>query len=220
MVEFPSEGHLAEYTRRQLENLFPDGTDRKKEIALLRSAYPIVRIKMLRLINEIRYWRNDFFDPMHSTQYTIYLYLVAREIVKAGLDTDTPTRLFYLNKVLNGIDLYYEIEMPEIFFLGHTSGIVFAKAVYNNHLIIYQNSTIGRSGKNTPRIGPRVCIFPNTLVIGKSEVGSDTIVSAGVSLINTSVPSFSVVRPNGVVEARSTYSGYNPFEDVFRSVSA
>jgi hypothetical protein len=58
------------------------------------------------------------------------------------------------------------------------------------------------------------------LVIGKSEVGSDTIVSAGVSLINTSVPSFSVVRPNGVVEARSNYSGYNPFEDVFRSVSA
>lgn len=219
MVDFPAEATLAEYTRRQLENFFPDDTDRAKELALFRTALPAVKVKLLRLINEVRYWRPDRFDPMHSSQYCIYLYLLAREIAKAGLDKATPTRLFYLNKALNGIDLFYEVELPEVFFFGHTTGMVFAKASYGEHLIFYQNSTVGRSGSKAPSIGPRVCIFPNSLVLGSTHIESDVIVSAGSSLINLAVPPLSVVRPDGQIQSRAAYNGYNPFTDIFRSLS-
>jgi serine O-acetyltransferase len=219
MSDFLSESELSDYTQRQLLHFFPDSTDQARETSILRAAMPAVQRKLLRLINDVRYWKPDRFDPMHSTQYCIYLYLLAREIAVAGHDKATPTRLFYLNKALNGIDLFYEIELPEVFFFGHTTGMVFAKASYGEHLIFYQNSTVGRSGGKTPSIGPRVCVFPNSLVLGSTAIAGDVIVSAGTSLINATVPEFSVVRPGGEVQSRTSYSGYDPFSDIFRSLS-
>ena len=71
---------------------------------------------------------------------------------------------------------------------------------YGNHLVLYQNSTVGRHKDQIPVIGDRVVLYPNTAVIGRSVVGDDAVVSQGVSVVNKRVPANSIAFPAGAGE--------------------
>jgi len=139
-------------------------------------------------INACAPWRPDEFNVLQSSQHTIFLYFLANTIWTRSGDTAAATRLFLMNKALNGIDLFYEIAMPPVFYIGHSVGIVLAKATYGNFLVLYQNSTVGRHKDQIPVIGERVVLYPNTAVIGRSVVEDDAVVSQGVSVVNKHVP--------------------------------
>jgi serine O-acetyltransferase len=98
-----------------------------------------------------------------------------------------------LNKALNGIDCFYEIELPEVFFIGHSVGIVLAKATYGNHLVLYQNSTVGKNHGIAPVLEDGVILYPNTAVIGKCQIGRRSVISQGVSVINQNTKANSLV---------------------------
>ena len=143
-------------------------------------------------INACAPWRPDEFNVLQSSQHTIFLYFLANTIWTRSGDTAAATRLFLMNKALNGIDLFYEIAMPEVFYIGHSVGIVLAKATYGNYLVLYQNSTVGRHKDQIPVLGERVVLYPNTAVIGRSVVEDDAVVSQGTSVVNKQVPRGSI----------------------------
>ena len=182
---------LLAYTVAQCAAVVPDGRE-----AAFRSAVDAHLDEALgrlhRCINACAPWRADEFNVLQSSQHTIYLYFLANTIWKRSGDTETPTRLFLMNKAFNGIDLFYEIAMPEVFYIGHSVGIVLAKATYGNHLVLYQNSTVGRHKDQVPVLGERVVLYPNTAVIGRSVVEDDAVVSQGVSVVNKRVPKGSI----------------------------
>ncbi|NIZ75185.1 hypothetical protein DL568_25930, partial [Escherichia coli] len=105
-------------------------------------------------------------------------------IWRHGGPEEVCTKLFLLNKALNGIDCFYEIEMPDIFFIGHSAGIVLAKATYGNYLVLYQNSTVGKNHGVAPVLEEGVILYANTAVIGRSQCGRGSIISAGTQVIN------------------------------------
>ncbi|MBF0676237.1 hypothetical protein [Pseudomonas sp.] len=176
---------LLDYLCRQLENHFPDGCDVRAEIDChLDEA--VFRIG--RCISRVRIWNPKVFDYLHSSQYAIFLYYLANSIWRNDGDVRVCTKIFYLNKALNGIDMFYEIQMPEVFFIGHSVGIVLAKATYGEFLVLYQNSTVGKNHGVAPVIGEGVILYPNTAVIGGCEVGGRSFVSQGVSVINSNTP--------------------------------
>ncbi|MCR5877522.1 hypothetical protein [Phenylobacterium sp. J367] len=178
---------LLDYTVRQCAHVVPDG--REAAFRAIADAHLDAALERLhRCINGCSPWRLDQFNVLQSSQHCIYLYYLANTIWKASGDTAAPTRLFLMNKAFNGIDLFYEIAMPEVFYIGHSVGIVLAKATYGNHLVLYQNSTVGRHKDQIPVLGDRVVLYPNTAVIGRSVVESDTVVSQGTSIINRRVP--------------------------------
>lgn len=182
---------LAEYTARQIAAIVPDGRTGETEAVLKRHmAEALDRVH--RCIRGVRAWRPDEFNYLHSSQYCQYLYYLSNTIWRREKDAGTGTRLFLLNKALNAIDLFYEIEMPEVFFIGHSVGIVLAKATYGNHLVLYQNSTVGRHIDQIPVLEDGVILYPNTAVIGGSRVGAGSVVSQGVSVIGATVPERSV----------------------------
>lgn len=124
---------LLEFTVKQLVNYFPDGVETRSRIS------PYVEEALFRLsksVNAVKMWRQDEFNYLHSTQYCMYLYFLSNTIWRRSGDSDVCTRLFLLNKALNGIDCFYEIEMPDIFFIGHSVGIVLAKAVYSDYFVV------------------------------------------------------------------------------------
>ncbi|NUA28375.1 hypothetical protein FCJ59_16585 [Cupriavidus basilensis] len=141
-----------------------------------------------RCINAVRMWHPGRFNYLHSSQYCQYLYYLANTIWRNEGDARACTRLFLLNKALNGIDLFYEIEMPDVFFIGHSVGIVLAKATYGNYLVLYQNSTVGKNHGAAPVIGDGVVMYPNTAIIGRSHVGNGSVIAQGVSVINRDTP--------------------------------
>jgi serine O-acetyltransferase len=182
---------LVAYTVAQCAAVVPDGRE-----AAFRSAVDAHLDEALerlhRCINACAPWRADEFNVLQSSQHTIYLYFLANTIWKRSGDTEAPTRLFLMNKALNGIDLFYEVGMPEVFYIGHSVGIVLAKATYGNYLVLYQNSTVGRHKDQIPVLGERVVLYPNTAVIGRSVVEDDAVVSQGVSVVNKRVPKGSI----------------------------
>lgn len=186
-----NKAELAAYIRRQLSNLLPidDGPD----TGLVEVHLSAALARLEHCIAGVRIWKAGRFDILHSSQYCIFLYYLANTIWREERSTNICTRLFLLNKAMNGIDCFYEIELPEIFFIGHSVGIVLAKATYGNHLVLYQNSTVGKNHGVAPILGDRVVLFPNTAVIGRSRIGSGSVISQGVGIINQDTPNNSAV---------------------------
>ncbi|WP_293905293.1 hypothetical protein [Phenylobacterium sp.] len=178
---------LVAYLTAQCVAIVPDGREaafRKALDAHLDEALGRMHV----CINACAPWRMDQFNVLQSSQHCIFLYYLANTIHRRSGDTAAATRLFLMNKALNGIDLFYEIAMPEVFYIGHSVGIVLAKATYGNYLVLYQNSTVGRHKDQIPVIGDRVVLYPNTAVIGRSMIGDDAVLSQGVSAVNKTVP--------------------------------
>jgi serine O-acetyltransferase len=181
-----SRENLLQYVTAQLDSFFPDGGTGIKKA--LDSCLDETLSRLQTCINAVKMWRENEFDYLHSSQYAIFLYFLANTLWRKQGDQRICTKLFFLNKALNGIDCFYEIEMPEIFFIGHSVGIVLAKATYGSHLVLYQNSTVGKNHGIAPVIGSGVIMYPNTAIIGASHVRDGSVISQGVSVINRDTP--------------------------------
>ena len=187
---------LLGYLCRQLDNFFPDGRGEAEQPALQAQLEPALR-RLERCIAEVRLWTPGQFDHLHSSQYTTFLYYLANTVWRDGGGRALCNKLFGLNKALNGIDLFYEIEMPEVFFIGHSVGIVLAKARYGNRLVLYQNSTVGKNHGDAPSLGDGVVMYPNTAILGRCEIGTGTVIAQGTSIVNRSTPGNCMVFQSG-----------------------
>ena len=177
---------LIDYTVTQIAHFFPDGRDDVRLHITNHCDEALSRLN--KCINAVRMWKEDQFDYLHSSQYCTYLYYLSNTIWRNTKDTTACTKIFLLNKALNAIDCFYEIEMPDIFFIGHSPGIVLAKATYGNYLVLYQNSTVGKNHGVAPVLEEGVVMYPNTAIIGRCHIGKNTIVSQGTGIINQNTP--------------------------------
>jgi serine O-acetyltransferase len=182
---------LAVYVSRQLANIFPDGND--EHPALITACMSASIERTLVCLDSVKAWRAGGFDCLHTSHCTTFLYFLANEIWKNSANRHVCNKLFALNKCLNGIDLFYEIEMPARFLIGHSTGIVLAKASYGDYLMLCQNSTIGRYHDRYPKIGTGTILYPNCAIVGSCDVGDNTILSQGSSLIDSDSPGNCIV---------------------------
>jgi serine O-acetyltransferase len=177
---------LGAYVSRQLFNLLP--MDEHAETGLIQCYLDAALVRLERCIAGVRIWPIGQFDVLHSSQYCLFLYYLANTIWRNEKAANVCTRLFLLNKAMNGIDCFYEVDLPEVLFIGHSVGIVLAKATYGNHLVLYQNCTVGKNHGIAPEIGDRVVLYPSSAVIGRSHIGSGTLISQGVGIVNQDTP--------------------------------
>ena len=177
-----SRADLLRYVVRQLDHFFPDEAASVHD--MLDAHLDTALLRLERCINAVRMWKPGQFDALHSSQYTIFLYYLANTLWRSGGDLRVCTKLFLLNKALNGIDCFYEIELPEVFFIGHSVGIVLAKATYGERLVVYQNATVGKNHGTAPVLEAGVVMYPNSAVIGRCVVLEGSVIAQGVSVIN------------------------------------
>lgn len=177
--------YLVRYVSRQLETMFPSfGVGDTLDFDTVLYAAK----KANNCVSTVKEFRGEVFNHLNSGQYATFLYYLSHELWKKCGATELATRVFLLNKALNGIDLYYEIQMPEYFLVGHTVGMVFAKAKYGNYCVFHQGCTVGRNKSDRPILEPGVILYPHSSVIGKCYVRENTVLSPGVHLINTDTP--------------------------------
>lgn len=206
---------LIAYTCAQVAHFFPDGKDDLVHAQVTRHIDEALA-RVARCINAVKMWTPEKFNYLNSSQYCIYLYYLSNTIWRNERDSAVPTRLFCLNKALNAIDLFYEIEMPEVFFIGHSVGIVLAKATYGNYLVLYQNSTVGKNHGIAPVLGEGVIMYPNTAIIGRCHVGDNTVVSQGTGIINRDTPGNSIAYPGADGNLVFKPAKHAILEDFFR----
>ncbi len=176
-----SEQQLAHYVCRQLSHSFDDG--RPLSADAIRQLLPTTLQRMEHCFTRIQ--NKYFFDGeaarfnhLHGDQYAMFLYLLANTAHREGAGDDLPAKLFLLNKMLHGIDAFYEVELPSVFLFVHPLATVLGRARYDDYLLVYQRCGIGSNHDIYPRLGKYVTLRPGSAVLGDSVVGNNCTIAA------------------------------------------
>ena len=185
-------GDLSLYVANQVSNLFPDRSVGGGEFSpfmdktLERLDFCFSRIHM-------KYYIDDgatVFNHLNTNQYASFLYFLSNTIHREKGDPGLAERVFALNKALNGIDLFYEVEMPDVFLLVHPVGAVLGRARYGDFLCVYQGCSVGADLDGVyPILGEGVVLYGGSRVIGNSRIGDNCWIAPNAVVLNAEVPS-------------------------------
>lgn len=181
---------LARYVARQLAAVFPDNA--ALPLKPWRAAMASALDRMARLTEVVRPGKDGmknppFFSHLHSDQYASFLYLLSNELYRREA-TGPATKVYLLNKALHSLDIFYEVELPDIFLLSHPVGTVLGRAKYGDFLVVMQNCTVGDVNGRYPTLGKRVVLCTGSIVVGGSVLGDEVCVGAGSMLVHASIP--------------------------------
>lgn len=98
-------------------------------------------------------------------------------------------KVYYFTRVNFCIDIYPSRRLPKQFLLVHPLGSILGDASYEDWLVIYQNVTVGGNPKlEYPSIREACILYAGSKVLGRSVVGRNSIIGAGVIVNNEEVP--------------------------------
>lgn len=187
---------LERYVLALVRNQFPDDYAPAYDVsALLMRALE----RMEHCFSKIhrKYYQEEdcaVFDHLNSDHFASFLYFFSNTVWRETGDTSLPTRLFYLNKAMHGLDLFYSVEMPDIFLLVHPLGTVLGNAKYKDYLVVYQNVTVGADEAGVyPVFDTGTVLYAKSTVIGACEFGKNVVLGANAFVLNANVPGNSLV---------------------------
>lgn len=165
----------------------------------------VIEIALLRALNCLKQINNKYYSQLnlvHSGQYATILYLVANELFRKIGRNDTSEKLYYLNKIMHSIDLYYEVQLPDLFHWEHPIGTVLGRAQYGKNFVVYQNCTVGGSWNKLeeikyPTLGNDVILYSYSSVIGECRIGNNVILASHTYILNQDIPDNSIVFGQG-----------------------
>ena len=191
-----SENELVNYISAQCANFFPDGHDVRATLAEIMPE-ALARMEVLVSHVNLKYYRKDevpYFSHLNTDQYAAFLYFCANTAYHRVPGSGAADKLYALNKALHALDVFYAVELPEIFLFSHPVGSVLGRAVYRNYFVCYQNCTVGGNTKlEYPILGEGVALYANSAIIGNCHVGDNVQISAKSMIMNQDVPDETIV---------------------------
>lgn len=151
------------------------------------------------------YWRlNDagereaYFDPLHTCQWALFLYLTANTIYRDERENPEAARvvcdkIYGQMKTVSGCDLYYEVEMPDKFAFDHPTGAFMGRAAYGEGFTFTQGCSVGNINEVYPVIGANVHMYTGSKVLGNSHIGDNCVIGEGAVVRDEDVPANSTV---------------------------
>lgn len=133
------------------------------------------------------------FDHLNGDHMAAFLYFLGNTVWRETGNEALAARLFYLNKIMHGLDLFYSVAMPDIFLLVHPLGTVLGNAKYSDFLVVYQNCTVGALTDTYPQFGAGTILYARSTVLGDCRCGADVVFAANSFIVDTDVPDRSVV---------------------------
>lgn len=202
---------LATYVARQLSTTFPDRDVGAAELE------PYHRPALERLEHCFRHVRRKYFfdgehacfDHLNTDQYAMYLYYLSNSVHRFDGDPALGAKIYALNKALHALDVYYQVELPEIFAWQHPVGTVLGRGTYANYLFVYQRCTVGANlALDYPTFDEGVVLYGDTALIGKTHVRKNTWLSVGAKVLDQEVGGDAVIfgRSPNVVTKRAKRS--------------
>jgi serine O-acetyltransferase len=189
---------LSAYIARQLETFFSAG---RVMPATMLQPYVDDALERTRLcflgIEKKKFREGDrvMFNYMHPDHYAMFLYLLANTVSRRDRSDPLAFRLFYLNKVLHGLDAYHDTELPVVFQFMHPLGTILGQAKYGNYFCVHQGCSVGSDEDgNFPEIGNDVVLYTGASVIGRSKIGNNVVIGAMALVLNRDIPDNKVVR--------------------------
>lgn len=188
---------LSKYISSQINNFFPDNKLISKEEVF--KAINISEERIYTCFSNIKkkYFNQNgitSFNHLITDQYCMYLYMLANTFFKETKEELLSSKLYYLNKVLHSVDIYFTTNLSDIFLFVHPLGSILGRASFSDYFIMYQGCTVGCLNEGVfPEFKGKTIMYSNSQVLGKCIIGDNVCVASGVSIINTNVPDNSIV---------------------------
>ena len=183
----------------QISNFFTLKSEEKKiidevfDISLKRSKFCFSKSKL----KYFKFKGKTFFNPFHSGQYCIFLYYISNTIFKLKprkkKNKLLADKIYCLNKALNGLDLFYEVEMPQIFTLDHPVGSVIGRGRIDDYFSFSSGCVVGNNKGKYPIIGKNVKMCAYAKILGNCNIGDNVTFAANSYVIDMNVPSNVIV---------------------------
>ena len=208
-----SEKELNAMIARQLGSLFIFRADTEAAVLNRSVQKALVDCEYCFSHTENKYYHRDdiaYFNPFHSGQYSIFLYFLSRSIRLDHAAGTLADRVYYLNKALNGLDLFYEVVMPRVFFLDHPVGSVIGRAQIGERFSFSQNCTVGNNKGRYPVLGNNVRMMSGSKILGACRIGDDVTLAANSYVKDTDIPPRTLVfgsSPDLVLKPLTPESG-------------
>lgn len=205
------EERIVQLVIKQLDNMFFISDEEKKRIA---SVFPTVieRLERNFAASTIKYYKKGnetFFNPYHSGQWLIFLYYLSYELAHpsdgSASDYLLADRVYYLNKIMNGCDLFYEVKLPDIFGIEHPVGTVIGRGEIADGFFFYQGCVVGANHDIYPVIGKNCWMYAHSKIIGNCHIGDNVMLAAGCLIKDCDIPANSVVfgeSPNLIIKPK------------------
>jgi len=108
-----------------------------------------------------------------------------------------PRYISYLTRIFTGIEIHPSAQIGERLFIDHGEGVVIGETtIIGNDVIIYQQVTLGGTGKEHgkrhPTIGNNVIIGAGAKVLGNIKIADNVRIGAG-SVVVDDVPEYCTV---------------------------
>lgn len=168
-----------------------------------------------------KYYNRDgapYFDGDHSNHFCQFLLIFAQDSAAAGR-MGLADKLFALNKMMNGCDIYHGVQLPECFYIDHSVGIVLGRAVYGERFYLSQHCTVGSNPgiEEYPVLGADNYMMAGATVIGKVHTGARVIFAAGSCVKDIAIPDDSIVfgrSPDVTIKnlKSETFKKFTPFK--------
>ena len=149
-----------------------------------------------------------YFDALHTCQYFIFLYYVANTIYKndkSPAARELCDKVYGLSKVILGADIYYEVEMPDVWTCDHPHGSVIGRAKIGEGFCFAQEANVGNNRGVYPVLGNNVKMHPGSKVHGNCRIGNNVWLSTNAYVKDQDVPDNVIVfgmSPNLVFKKR------------------
>ncbi len=134
-------------------------------------------------------------NPFHTCDYMVFLYFLSHELYLQG-EESIASRVYYLNKTLNCVELFYAIELPRVWGAEHPVGSVMGRAKYGEQFFFYQGCTVGGLDYYTPQypvIGNNVIMYSDSKIVGNAHVGNNCVIAANAYINGEDIPDNSIV---------------------------
>lgn len=181
---------LLHYTLQQVNNLFPDGKLYRKDnlMKAFNTSLEKVEFCFSKVRNKYFFFDNIVqFNHLNGDQYSMFLYFLSNTLYQENIYTSLSEKLFLLNKFLFGVDVFYQISLPDIFLFVHPLGTVIGRGQFENYLVIYQGCSIGANNDIYPTLGKYVTLHPNSSVLGNCKIGDNCALASNSLIIDKSL---------------------------------
>ncbi len=194
---------LFKYVVNQCDLFFPDGRRDFKTVGALNLAWERLGYCFSHI--KLKYFQKNgssCFNYLHGDQYCMFLYFFSNSLYKEGNERGAQ-KIFLLNKMMFGIDAFYSIKLPDIFYFCHPLGTILGNANYGDFMAVYQGVTVGSDRGNSgqsgvyPTFGEGCILLANSTVIGETNIGDNVILSAGSYVRNRDITQDTVVFGSG-----------------------
>ncbi|MEY8214238.1 MAG: hypothetical protein RPR97_07105 [Colwellia sp.] len=204
MITTLTKPELYKYLSFQLNAFFPDKTPLSKleyivDKALLKLQYCFAHVVTPSYSRDCE----PMFNHLNSDHYTTFIYYCSNVAYQENC-IELASKLFYLNKTLNSFHCMYDTELPDIFLVFHAAGTILGKAKYSNYFICLQGCTVGANADiEYPTLDEFVLMYPNSSIIGDSNIGKYSCIASGAFVNDSNVESNKLVidrSPNLIIK--------------------